>query len=832
MTDTCASTGAASQLEPHTWKLGYCLSAVRWEQFEKREEAENRYRGLWSSKVLMSPEGEVKLCSSALVDPKGLGVAMLLLSAKRDFEDVPPPHAALEKGDVAFIPAERLPGVPQALQLVWDMVAWRRSISWFGSRVSADSLCYFDVEKHPGIRGYVALTFDDAPCRLGPKNSMLPEIRALLKEHQAQATFMLLGKFVSGSENDLLDLLRDGHELGNHGLVDKSYSASSATECEEMIDECSEQISDLQRRAGISSAFRWFRPPHGQMSSPMAEIVKHKGLKVLMCDAYACCPVIQDGDFIGRFLARRAEHGSIILLHMPEHGFRARGLQVVTAGKLAELIRLSSTPGALCAMASDLRLEAEGYDDRCVLRDYVPNCDKSGGGTPVDCSKAIRVYIDMVAHELKNVDDHREEFQMVFMLKLSWLDPDLKNFKSSITVRERSGFTKLHLRQLDVVITKMYCNGDIEFIELSDLSQKRQLLRKHDYFSIQEPEWKEHFFPSYTFLNMQNDAVQPLETRRLLWCGEEGGFVSYTVKYDAKFKEKLDLKAFPQDLQLCRIRLTAEKTVDEFQFVPLKSLPCSPQMCDMWVLDKEIQSKCSVYVRHLDRYLPFANQRSCVNAVFHLERKGGLYFRSMFFMVFLVIIVSLCSLMIPLEDISGRLAHLSTCFLAIMAYRYIVGDMLPRKAYLTPADWYVIFACGLQVVIVVQTILLQYVDGLVANSVLIERCTGMALLVAWLVLNYFLRRFSRSKPQHDWRSVYQDTKVCPACGAKAETVYLTPVDHVRGLNKCGMHPINRPYLWLSGCPHKKISVILHSLVETFCPDTPGSSKHAVRSGRA
>ncbi|CAE7781601.1 Glra2 [Symbiodinium sp. CCMP2592] len=458
-------------------------------------------------------------------------------------------------------------------------------------------------------------------------------------------------------------------------------------------------------------------------------------------------------------------------------------------------------------MASDLHLYADGYDDDCVLRDYIQNCDNRDGGTPVDCSKAIKVYIDIVAHELKNVDDHREEFQMVFMLKLSWLDPDLKHFKSSITVRDRSGFTKLHLRQLDVVITKMYCNGDIEFIDNSNLSQKRQLLRKHDYFSIQEPEWKEYFFPSYIFLNMKDDAVQPIETRRLLWCGEEGGFVSYTVKYDAKFKEKLDLRAFPKDLQLCRIRLTAEKTVDEFQFVPLKS-SARPQMCDMWVLDNDMQGKCSVYVRHLDRYLPYQFQRSCVNAVFHLERKGDLYFRSMFFMVFLVIIVSLCSLTIPLEDISGRLAHLSTCFLAIMAYRYVVGDVLPRKEYLTPADKYVIFACGLQVVIVVETILLQYVDGMIANSLLIERYTGIALLVAWLVLNHYLTGFSRSKSQRDWRSVYQDRrepyvpvkrcaqcgaawlskqcehgdrkKVCPECGARAEdvsTIYLTPLDH-------------------------------------------------------
>ena len=36
MTEICASTGAALQLEPHTWKLGYGISAVRWEQFEKR----------------------------------------------------------------------------------------------------------------------------------------------------------------------------------------------------------------------------------------------------------------------------------------------------------------------------------------------------------------------------------------------------------------------------------------------------------------------------------------------------------------------------------------------------------------------------------------------------------------------------------------------------------------------------------------------------------------------------------------------------------------------------------------------------------------------------
>ncbi|CAE7680469.1 nodB [Symbiodinium sp. CCMP2456] len=333
-------------LQLHTWKLGYRTSKVYWEEFQTREEAEGRYQELWWSKVLINPEGDVLRCSSGILDPKGVGVAALLLSARRGFGDVESPLPALDKGDVAFIPADRLPGTSQALQLIWDRVASRSSISWFGSRVSADSLCYFDVEKHPGVRGYVALTIDDAPCRLGPKNSMLPEIRKLLKEHQAQATFLLLGQFVPQYEEELLALLREGHELGNHGLVDKSYGASSPKEFEDAVEECTKRITDLQRRAGI---------------------VEQKALRILMCDTYACCPVIQDGDFIGRFLGKQAEHGSIMLIHMPEHGFREwcllglqtllkqlkeRNMKVVTAGKLAELAGWSpEVVGRRCKLA-------------------------------------------------------------------------------------------------------------------------------------------------------------------------------------------------------------------------------------------------------------------------------------------------------------------------------------------------------------------------------------------------------------------------------------------------------------------------------------------------
>ena len=43
-----------------------------------------------------------------------------------------------------------------------------RHFSWFFPTVR----CYFDVDRFPGVMNHVALTIDDVPCRLGPRNSM------------------------------------------------------------------------------------------------------------------------------------------------------------------------------------------------------------------------------------------------------------------------------------------------------------------------------------------------------------------------------------------------------------------------------------------------------------------------------------------------------------------------------------------------------------------------------------------------------------------------------------------------------------------------------------
>ena len=58
----------------------------------------------------------------------------------------------------------------------------------------------------------VALTIDDAP------SEYTNEIMQILKSHNASATFFIIGSQVAGNEKTLQDLVKNGNELGNHGI--------------------------------------------------------------------------------------------------------------------------------------------------------------------------------------------------------------------------------------------------------------------------------------------------------------------------------------------------------------------------------------------------------------------------------------------------------------------------------------------------------------------------------------------------------------------------------------------------------------------------------------
>ena len=335
-------------------------------------------------------------CSTAFWDVHGVGVATLWLGPTGTATSQEEIQNALREGRLPFVPPQRSESTQT---LVKQSVSWlfnRWAVTHFGSApYRYKSLCYFDVLKNPNVKGYVALTLDDAPCRFDHREaSEIPRIGQLLAKYEAKATFMVIGSWcTSAHKPDLVQLLREGHELGNHGMMDRSYEFDSPESFGADVDECNQIIQDLQTEASIDydttndpiqvhpgdPSFQdqknnkinkkdsgstlqppssprqppWFRAPHGRYTKSMEQVLHSRDLTNVMCDTYASCPIVQDGPSIAQHLTATANDGSIILLHTPEKHVRQwcwtaleglleglvhkRHFKVVTVSELAKL---------------------------------------------------------------------------------------------------------------------------------------------------------------------------------------------------------------------------------------------------------------------------------------------------------------------------------------------------------------------------------------------------------------------------------------------------------------------------------------------------------------
>ena len=232
---------------------------------------------------------------------------------------------AVEDGEIPLVWPSRSPTEQWLLKRCMDVLFWRPSVRFFSAGpLRYASRCYWNVRDHPAVRGHVALTLDDAPCRFhSPYNSQLPEVLETLSAYQARATFMVVGNFINNHEHDLVQAIRQGHELANHGMLDRPYDRDSVEDFGAAVDECNKRIQALHEKAGrTDKQVKFFRAPHARYTTQMQKVLASRGLENAMCDTFASCPIVEDGEYIGNALSRRAQDGSIILLHMPEKGFR------------------------------------------------------------------------------------------------------------------------------------------------------------------------------------------------------------------------------------------------------------------------------------------------------------------------------------------------------------------------------------------------------------------------------------------------------------------------------------------------------------------------------
>lgn len=115
---------------------------------------------------------------------------------------------------------------------------------------------------------HVCLTFDD-----GPNPQSTPRLLKVLERHQVKATFFMIGRELRAFPEIAHEVVRQGHELGNHTMSHPRMDriANSARGLE--IDGMDAMLAEIDGRA-----HHLFRPPYGHMSlSLLAFCVRHGG---------------------------------------------------------------------------------------------------------------------------------------------------------------------------------------------------------------------------------------------------------------------------------------------------------------------------------------------------------------------------------------------------------------------------------------------------------------------------------------------------------------------------------------------------------------------------
>eukprot|EP00434_Breviolum_minutum_P031949 symbB.v1.2.028252.t3/scaffold2980.1/size66004/1 len=251
-----------------------------------------------------------------------------------------------------------------------------RPVTWPGLVYGNSTVFHFANTSE--AQGHVSLTIDDGLCRSGKDRSMIPEVRNLLKEHQALATFFLCSDYVEGFEEEAKELLMDGHEFANHCPSDGvDYYNMPPVDFERELLKTSKKIQDL---TGASP--KWFRAPQGKYSGSMHGFVSKYGMQHALGDCYCDDWAIEDSEWVAGTMLQQVRSGSVLILHMPERGFREhifkalellliglrqKDLQVVTLTQLAERSSSSGLPQRRAALAASNAEGAAGPGGYAVI---------------------------------------------------------------------------------------------------------------------------------------------------------------------------------------------------------------------------------------------------------------------------------------------------------------------------------------------------------------------------------------------------------------------------------------------------------------------------------
>lgn len=153
----------------------------------------------------------------------------------------------------------------------------------------------------------IALTFDD-----GPHPVTTRVVLELLRAHQAQATFFVLGHKVEAHPEVVREIHEAGHTLGIHGFQhDRLFSFRSPSYARKQVERTRQAI---RRACGVAPDL--FRPPVGFASYRTFRGAERARVKIVAWSVRSLDGVRSaDPARVASRVIERLEDGAIVLLH-------------------------------------------------------------------------------------------------------------------------------------------------------------------------------------------------------------------------------------------------------------------------------------------------------------------------------------------------------------------------------------------------------------------------------------------------------------------------------------------------------------------------------------
>ena len=158
------------------------------------------------------------------------------------------------------------------------------------------------------------LTIDDVPY----SESSFSDILQVLEENDCTATFFVNSCLINSErlEQLLVQAVRKGHHLANHGEMHKLHIALSDTSLFDEIQNCQVAINRIYELANIERpAVKYYRPTVGLVNETVHSFAKKFEYKIVLGTNFPGAPRVRIPALNDFYIRRHHRANDIIILH-------------------------------------------------------------------------------------------------------------------------------------------------------------------------------------------------------------------------------------------------------------------------------------------------------------------------------------------------------------------------------------------------------------------------------------------------------------------------------------------------------------------------------------